>query len=44
MDQIQLDLFYFDDFDEQDFKEASSDLKEFGVKDNELNLDYHDTE
>lgn len=44
MDQIQLNLFHFDDFDEQDFEEASSDLKKFGVNDNELDLDYYDTE
>jgi len=44
MDQIELDLYFFDDFDEQDFEEASSDLKKFGVNDNELDLEYHDTE
>ena len=38
MDQLQLDFFYFDDFEEQDFKEATSDLKEFGVNDNEFDL------
>ena len=44
MDQIELDLYFFDDFDEQDFEEASSDLKKFGVNDNELDLNYHDIE
>ncbi len=44
MDQLQLDFFYFDDFEEQDFEEATSDLKEFGVNDSELNLEYLDTE
>ena len=44
MDQLQLDFFYFDDFEEQDFEEATSDLKEFGVNDNEFDLEYYDTE
>tara|TARA_R100000315_G_C5090747_1_gene52221 strand:- start:59 stop:193 length:135 start_codon:yes stop_codon:yes gene_type:complete len=44
MEKIEVDMFYFDDFTEEDFKEATSDLNEFGVNDNEFNSDYHDTE
>jgi hypothetical protein len=42
-DQI-VDIYHFNDFDEKDFEEALSELQEFGVKDNELNLNFHDIE
>jgi|TARA_B100001094_G_scaffold311133_1_gene346483 hypothetical protein len=44
MEQLNLDFFYFSDFDERDFEEATSDLREFGVNDNEFNSEYLDTE
>jgi hypothetical protein len=44
MEELLLDLFYFDDFSEQDFEEATSYLREFGVNDNEFDLEYYDTE
>jgi len=37
-----IDIYHFDDFDEEDFSTAFSDLKEFGVNDNELNLNFID--
>jgi len=39
-----IDIYHFDDFDEEDFAAAFSDLKEFGVNDDELNLNYIETE
>jgi len=42
MDQLELDFFHFEDFEESDFAEAISDLKDFGVNDNELDLPYRD--
>lgn len=44
MDQLVLDIFNFQDFDEKDFEEATSDLTEFGVNKDELNLNYIDLE
>jgi len=42
MDDKIIDIYHFDDFDEEDFAAAFSDLKEFGVNDNELNLNFID--
>lgn len=39
-----IDIYYFNDYDEEDFIEAFSDLRQFGVKDEELNLNYYDIE
>jgi hypothetical protein len=39
-----IDIYHFDDFDEEDLAAAFSDLKEFGVNDDELNLNYIETE
>lgn len=44
MQQLELDIFYFDQFSEEDFEEATSDLNKFGVNDSEFDLEYHDTE
>ena len=44
MDDKIVDIYQFDDFDEEDFAAAFSDLKEFGVNDDELNLNYIETE
>ncbi len=35
-----VDIYNFDDFDNTDFDEAFSDLKEFGVNEDELNLNF----
>jgi len=35
-----IDIYNFDDYEEADFNEALSDLKEFGVKEDELNLNF----
>lgn len=35
-----VDIYNFNDFDDIDFNEALSDLKEFGVNDDELNLNF----
>lgn len=35
-----VDFYYYDDFDEQDFAQAFSDLQKFGVNDDELNLNF----
>jgi hypothetical protein len=35
-----IDIYNFDDFEDADFNEALSDLKEFGVKEDELNLNF----
>jgi uncharacterized membrane protein len=35
-----IDIYHYEDFEETDFIEALSDLKQFGVNDDELNLDY----
>jgi len=42
MNDKVVDIYHFDDFDEEDFAAAFSDLKEFGVNDNELNLNFID--
>lgn len=39
-----VDIFHFDDFDENDFAEALIDLKNFGVNDDELNLNFMSNE
>jgi len=44
MDNKEIDIYHFDDFDEEDFAAAFSDLKEFGVNDDELNLNYIEVE
>ena len=44
MNDKKVDIFFFDDFEESDLAEAISDLKRFGVNDNEFISDYHDTE
>jgi hypothetical protein len=35
-----IDIYSFNDFEDCDFNEALSDLKEFGVNDDELNLNF----
>jgi hypothetical protein len=35
-----VDIYSFNDFEDNDFNEAISDLKEFGVNDDELNLNF----
>lgn len=35
-----IDFFDFKDFEDSDFEEALSDLRNFDVKDDELNLNY----
>ena len=35
-----VDIYSFNDFEENDFNEALSDLKQFGVNDDELNLNF----
>lgn len=35
-----VDIYSFNDFEETDFNEALSDLKQFGVNDDELNLNF----
>tara|TARA_Y100000361_G_C11099682_1_gene311137 strand:- start:784 stop:918 length:135 start_codon:yes stop_codon:yes gene_type:complete len=42
MNDKKVDIFFFDDFEESDLAEAISDLKRFGVNDNELDLEYED--
>jgi len=39
-----VDIYSFNDFEDADFNEALSDLKEFGVNENELNLNFINTE
>lgn len=38
----ELDIYHFDDFEESELEEAISDLKNFGVNNDELNLDFYD--
>lgn len=38
-----VDIYDFKDFDDSDFEEALSDLRQSGVKDDELNLNYIST-
>jgi hypothetical protein len=35
-----VDIYSFNDFEETDFNEALCDLKQFGVNDDELNLNF----
>ena len=42
MNDKKVYIFFFDDFEESDLAEAISDLKRFGVNDNELDLEYED--
>jgi hypothetical protein len=35
-----VDIYSFDDFEEVDFNESLSDLKQFGVNEDELNLNF----
>ena len=35
-----IDIYNFDDYEEIDFNEALSDLKQFGVNEDELNLNF----
>jgi hypothetical protein len=37
-----IDIYNFDDFEDSDFNEALSDLKEFGVNEDEQNLNYRE--
>ncbi len=37
-----IDIYHFDDFDEEDFAAAFSDLQKFGVNNDELNLNFID--
>ena len=40
MDNKIVDFYYYDDFDEDEFAEAFSDLQKFGVNNDELNLNF----
>lgn len=40
MNSIQVDIFGYNDYEEEDFQEALSDLRKFGVNDDELNLNF----
>jgi hypothetical protein len=40
MDNKIVDFYYYDDFDEDEFAEAFSDLQKFGVNQDEQDLDY----
>lgn len=40
MNSIEVDIFGYNDYEEEDFQEALSDLQKFGVKDDELNLNF----
>lgn len=40
MDSIQVDIFNYNDYDDEDFQQAISDLKEFGVNEDEVNLNF----
>ena len=35
-----IDIYNFDDYEDSDFNEALSDLKQFGVNEDELNLNF----
>lgn len=37
-----IDIYHFDDFTEEDFATAFSDLQKFGVNSDELNLNFID--
>ena len=40
MKSIEVEIFGYNDYEEEDFQEALSDLQKFGVKDDELNLNF----
>ena len=40
MNSIQVHIFGYNDYEEEDFQEALSDLRKFGVNDDELNLNF----
>ena len=40
MDNKIVDFYYYDDFDEDEFAEAFSDLQKFGVNQDEQDLNY----
>ena len=40
MNSIEVDIFGYNDYEEEDFQEALSDLQKFGVNDDELNLNF----
>jgi hypothetical protein len=40
MNPVQIDIFNYDDYDDEDFQQAISDLKEFGVNEDEVNLNF----
>lgn len=40
MDNKIVDFYYYDDFNEEEFIEAFSDLQKFGVNQDEQDLDY----
>lgn len=42
MNDKVIDIYHFDDFDEEDFAAAFSDLQNFGVNIDELNLNFID--
>jgi len=44
MENKIVDIYNFNDFDDSDFDQALSDLREFGVNDDELNLNFINTE
>ena len=37
-----VDIYHYDDFDEEEFAEAFSDLQKFGVNEDEQNLNYRE--
>lgn len=39
---MEIDIYHFDDFEESELEEAISDLKNFGVNNDELDLQFHD--
>jgi len=40
MNTIEVDIFGYNDYEDTDFNEALSDLQQFGVKEDELNLNF----
>jgi len=40
MNTIEVDIFGYNDYEEEDFQQALSDLQQFGVKEDELNLNF----
>jgi len=37
-----IDIYHYDDFDEEEFTEAFSDLQKFGVNEDEQDLNYRE--